>query len=47
MRHNSLWVTYDYGFEPVVHSPHLLDRVRTDWESARPLVDWLGDATRV
>ena len=47
MRHNSLWVTFDYGFAPVVHSPELLDRVRGHWESTRPLVDWLGDATRV
>ena len=31
-----------YGFEPVIHSPALLDRVRDDWRSARPFVEWVG-----
>jgi uncharacterized protein (TIGR02453 family) len=47
MRHNSLWVTLDYGFQPLVHSPDLLDRVRDDWARARPLVEWMADAVRV
>ena len=41
LRHRSLTVMKDYGFEPVIHTSALLDAVRTDWKSARPLVDWL------
>ncbi|WP_141014591.1 DUF2461 domain-containing protein [Nocardioides sambongensis] len=33
-----------YGFEPFVHTPELLDRVRADWRALRPLVNWLSDA---
>lgn len=33
-----------YGFEPFVHTPELLDRVRADWRTLRPLVNWLADA---
>jgi uncharacterized protein (TIGR02453 family) len=33
-----------YGFEPVIHTPELLDRVRADWRALRPLVTWLRDA---
>jgi uncharacterized protein (TIGR02453 family) len=32
-----------YGFEPFVHTPELLDRVRTDWRKLRPLVSWLAE----
>ncbi|MDN5744871.1 MAG: DUF2461 domain-containing protein [Nocardioidaceae bacterium] len=32
-----------YGFEPVVHTPELLDRIREDWRRLRPLVNWLAD----
>ena len=41
LRHRSLTVMKDYGFEPVIHTSALLDAVRMDWKSARPLVDWL------
>jgi uncharacterized protein (TIGR02453 family) len=41
LRHKSLFVGRDYGFEPVIHSRELLDRVRADWRTARPLVEWL------
>ena len=47
MRHNALYVSFDYGFAPMVHSADLVQRVREDWESARPLVEWLADATQV
>ena len=33
-----------YGFEPVIHTAELLDRVRDDWRRLRPLVNWLADA---
>ena len=43
LRHKSLVVSRSYGFEDVIHTPALLDRVRTDWRAARPLVEWLAD----
>jgi len=41
LRHRSLTVMKDYGFEPIIHTPKLLDAVRADWKAARPLVDWV------
>lgn len=41
LRHRSLTVGKDYGFEPVIHTPALLDAVQADWRAARPLVDWI------
>ncbi len=41
LRHRSLFVGRSYGFEPFVHTPELLDRVRDDWRRLRPLVQWL------
>lgn len=43
LRHKSLHVSRAYGFEPVIHTPELLDAVRTDWRTCRPLVEWLGE----
>lgn len=42
LRHKSLFAGRSYGFEPVVHTPELLDRVRDDWRLLRPLVEWLA-----
>ena len=42
LRHRSLTVMKDYGFEPIIHTPDLLDAVRADWTAARPLVDWVS-----
>ncbi|RYU10818.1 DUF2461 domain-containing protein [Nocardioides iriomotensis] len=42
LRHKSLTVGRDYGFEPVIHTPELLDKVRKDWRAARPFVDWVA-----
>jgi uncharacterized protein (TIGR02453 family) len=42
LRHKSLTVSRFYGFQPVIHTPDLLDRVRRDWRAARPLVEWLA-----
>ncbi len=43
LRHRSLTVGKSYGFEPVIHTPDLLDRVRADWRAAAPLVEWIVD----
>ena len=41
LRHKSLNVGRSYGFEPVIHSPELLELVRDDWRAARPVVEWV------
>lgn len=41
LRHKSLTVTRDYGFEPVIHTAGLLEAVRADWTATRPLVEWV------
>ena len=42
LRHRSLVAGKAYGFDEVIHSPALADRVRSDWRALRPLVDWLA-----
>ncbi len=42
LRHRSLTVGHWIGFEPVVHTPELLDLVRDDWKALRPLVEWIA-----
>ncbi len=41
LRKRSLVVSQDYHFAEFVRTAQLLDRVRSDWESARPLIDWI------
>ena len=41
LRHKSLVANRSYGFEPVIHTPELLDRIRTDWRACKPLIDWI------
>jgi len=43
LRHKSLTVGRDYGFTPVIHTPDLLDAVRSDWHACRPLVEWVSE----
>ena len=43
LRHKSLTVGKSYGFEPVIHTPQLLEEVRADWRSASPFVEWVCD----
>lgn len=40
LRHKYLFCELRYGFDGL-HSPELVERVRTDWRSVRPLVRWL------
>lgn len=42
LRHKSLTVGREYGFDPVIHSPDLIDRVRADWRTATPFLDWVA-----
>ncbi len=43
LRHKAIHVSRSYGFEPIIHSPRLLDAVRSDWTATRPLVEWLAE----
>ena len=45
LRHKSLTVGRSHGFEPVIHTPELLDVVRDDWRALRPLVEWVAART--
>jgi uncharacterized protein (TIGR02453 family) len=42
LRHKSLVLHKDYGFDKVIHTPKLLTKIRSDWRAARPFVDWVG-----
>jgi uncharacterized protein (TIGR02453 family) len=44
LRHKSLTIRHDYGFEPIIHTPELLEAVRDDWRTLRPFVEWVTDA---
>ncbi len=46
LRHRSLTAGHPQGFEPVIHTPALLDLVRTDWQRLRPLVQWVAEHVR-
>jgi uncharacterized protein (TIGR02453 family) len=43
LRHKSMTLGKDYGFEPVIHTPQLVDRVRDDWRAATPFVEWVAE----
>ncbi|NUR09125.1 MAG: DUF2461 domain-containing protein [Nocardioidaceae bacterium] len=43
LRHRSMSLGRSYGFEPVIHSPELLDLVRADWRAATPFVRWVEE----
>ncbi|HET9500322.1 MAG TPA: DUF2461 domain-containing protein [Marmoricola sp.] len=47
LRHRSLTMSRDYGFETVIHSAELVDAVRRDWRTTRPLVEWVADRVDV
>jgi uncharacterized protein (TIGR02453 family) len=42
LRHKSLVLHKNYGFDEVIHTPKLLTLVRKDWRAPRPFVDWVG-----
>jgi uncharacterized protein (TIGR02453 family) len=42
LRHKSLTVGREYGFDPVIHSADLVERVRDDWRATTPLLDWVA-----
>jgi uncharacterized protein (TIGR02453 family) len=44
LRHKSLTIRHDYGFEPIISTPELLEAVRDDWRTLRPFVEWVSEA---
>ncbi len=42
LRYTTMAVGKSYGFEKLIHTPALLDRVREDWRDLRPLVEWVA-----
>ncbi|MEU8222030.1 DUF2461 domain-containing protein [Kribbella sp. NPDC048915] len=45
LRHKSLSVGKDYGFEQIIHTPALVGEIRKDWRAAKPLITWITDNT--
>ncbi|MFF0344603.1 DUF2461 domain-containing protein [Kribbella sp. NPDC004875] len=43
LRHKSLSVGKNYGFEPVIHTADLVAQIRSDWRATKPLITWLTD----
>ena len=43
LRHRSMTLGRSYGFEPVIHTAQLLDRVREDWRAGAAFVRWVTD----
>ncbi len=41
LRHRSMTLGKSYGFEPVIHTADLLERIRADWRQATPFVEWV------
>ena len=41
LRHKTMTLGRSYGFEPVIHTPELLELVRADWRAATPFVEWV------
>jgi uncharacterized protein (TIGR02453 family) len=41
LRHKSMTLGKNLAFEPVIHSPELVDRVASDWREATPFVEWV------
>ncbi len=46
LRHKSMTLGRSYGFEPMIHTPQLLTRVRKDWRQGRPFLDWVSAHAR-
>ncbi len=43
LRMKTIVAMRSYGFEPVIHTAELVERVRQDWRRLRPLVNWLEE----
>lgn len=41
LRYKSITAMRDYGFDGVIHTPALADKIRADWRRVTPLIDWV------
>ncbi|MEU4393971.1 DUF2461 domain-containing protein [Kribbella sp. NPDC023855] len=41
LRHKSITLGKSYGFEPIIHTPALLDEIRDAWRATTPFLDWI------
>lgn len=42
LRHKSLTIGREYGFEKVIHTAKLVEQVRRDWRASTPLLEWVA-----
>ncbi len=42
LRHKTMSLGKSYGFEKVIHTAELADRVRDDWRATRPFLEWVA-----
>jgi uncharacterized protein (TIGR02453 family) len=43
LRYKAIHATRSYGFDPVIHTSELRDRIAEHWRAGQPLVAWLAD----
>lgn len=41
LRHKTMSVMRDYGFDEVIHTAELVEKIRVHWRETKPLLDWL------
>jgi uncharacterized protein (TIGR02453 family) len=41
LRHKQLFVSRDYGFDPLIHTAELGQHIQADWRAYGPLLSWL------
>jgi uncharacterized protein (TIGR02453 family) len=47
LRHKSLTLGRQIGFEPVIHTAAVLDEVRRDWRAIRPVAEWIAEHSQI
>ncbi|WLP90485.1 DUF2461 domain-containing protein [Gordonia sp. NB41Y] len=41
LRHKTFTAMRDYGFDEMIHTPELVERIRVDWRETTPLIEWI------
>ncbi|WP_454162057.1 DUF2461 domain-containing protein [Gordonia iterans] len=41
LRYKSITAMRGYGFDAVIHTPALAEKIRADWREVTPLIDWV------
>ena len=42
LRHKTLTARRNYGFDDVIYTPELVERIRAHWRETTPLLDWIS-----